>query len=205
MTRTGGAIPLALGARKFARRLAREKGKAVRDRFVYLAFARQGWMVPNQYWTPGAFAPMAIMGKYYMHYGRDFLPPRELGRACARRLVQELMIDNMGMCRFHRGWSEEMIPDIVDKLFGAREAFLRSVTLTAGRIASRNASVFWEPARVADLVAAFLKKKKEVEGVDHPELNFWIDFFDRDKTAAAYEFWYEIHKGIHESLREFPD
>ena len=205
MTRADGAIPLALGARKFARRLAREKGKAVRDRFVYLAFARQGWMVPNQYWTPGAFAPMAIMGKYYMHYGRDFLPPRELGRACARRLVQELMIDNMGMCRFHRGWSEEMIPDIVDKLFGAREAFLRSVTLTAGRIASRNASVFWEPARVADLVAAFLKKKKEVEGVDHPELNFWIDFFDRDKTAAAYEFWYEIHKGIHESLREFPD
>ncbi|MGB9441944.1 MAG: hypothetical protein WCB15_28660, partial [Desulfobacterales bacterium] len=41
------------------------------------AFARQGWMVPNQYWTPGAYAPMAITGKYYMHYGRDFLPPRE--------------------------------------------------------------------------------------------------------------------------------
>ena len=64
---------------KFARRLAREKGKEVRDRFVYLAFARQGWMVPNQYWTPGAVSPMPIMGKYYMHYGSDFLPPRVLG------------------------------------------------------------------------------------------------------------------------------
>jgi glyceraldehyde-3-phosphate dehydrogenase (ferredoxin) len=41
--------------------------------------------------------------------------------------------------------------------------------------------------------------------VNHEELNRWIDFFDLDKHAAAYEFWYEIHKGIHESLREFPD
>ena len=63
----------------------------------------------------GAFAPMAIMGKYYMHYGRDFLPPRELGRECARRLIKELMLDHMGLCRFHRGWAEEMIPDIVEK------------------------------------------------------------------------------------------
>jgi glyceraldehyde-3-phosphate dehydrogenase (ferredoxin) len=75
-----GKIPLQFGARKFARRLAREKGREVLDRFVYNAFARQGWMVPNQYWTPGVFAPMAITGKYYMHYGRDFLPPRELGK-----------------------------------------------------------------------------------------------------------------------------
>jgi glyceraldehyde-3-phosphate dehydrogenase (ferredoxin) len=148
---------------------------------------------------------MAIVGKYYMHYGRDFLPPRELGRECARRLIKELMLDNMGMCRFHRGWSEEMMPDIIEKIFGLKKAFLRSIHLTAGRIASRNASVFWEPERVADLVATFLKKKKEVDGVNHEELDHWISLFDKDKTAAAYEFWYEIHKGIHESLREFPD
>ena len=41
-------------------------------------------------------------------------------------------------------------------------------------------------------------------GASHPELNHWIDFFTRDKHAAAYEFWYEIHKGIHEMLREYP-
>ncbi|MEW6077943.1 MAG: aldehyde ferredoxin oxidoreductase C-terminal domain-containing protein [Thermodesulfobacteriota bacterium] len=205
MTRDNGNVPLAFGARKFARRLAREKGRAVLDRFVYTAFARQGWMVPNQYWTPGAFAPMAIMGKYYMHYGRDFLPPRELGRECARRLIKELMLDNMGLCRFHRGWAEEMIPDIVEKIFGQGEKFLRSIHLAAGRIASRNASVFWEPGRVIDMVTTFLRKKKEVDNLASEDLNRWIDFFDRDKNAAAYEFWYEIHKGIHESLREFPD
>jgi glyceraldehyde-3-phosphate dehydrogenase (ferredoxin) len=49
MVRQDGKIPLQLGARKFAHRLAREKGKQVLERFVSIAFARQGWMVPNQY------------------------------------------------------------------------------------------------------------------------------------------------------------
>jgi len=204
MMQPGGNIPLQFGVRKFARRLAREKGKAVLDRFVYNAFARQGWMVPNQYWTPGVFAPMAIMGKYYMVYGRDFLPPRELGSENAHRMIQELMLDNLGVCRFHRAWAESLIPDIVENLFGQKDAFLKSLSLTASRITSRNASVFWESERNADIVFTFLKNKKEIDGVNHPELDRWIDFFTRDKPAAAYEFWYEMHKGIHKVLQEFP-
>ena len=35
------------------------------------------------------------------------------------------------------------------------------------------------------------------------ELLDWIDRFDKDKQGAALDFWYEIHKGISESLREF--
>ena len=57
-------------------------------------------MVPNQYWTPGALAPMVIMGKYYMYYGQDFFPPRELGRKCAQRLKGELVMDNMASAVF---------------------------------------------------------------------------------------------------------
>ncbi|PKN67592.1 MAG: aldehyde ferredoxin oxidoreductase [Deltaproteobacteria bacterium HGW-Deltaproteobacteria-15] len=204
MTQPGGKIPLQFGARKFARRLAREKGKQVLDRFVYNAFGRQGWMVPNQYWTPGALAPMAITGKYYMHYGRDFLPPRELGRENANRMLKELMLDTLGICRFHRAWAETLIPDILENLFGCKDAFLRSVSLTASRITSRNASVFWESERNMDMVFTFLKNKKGTDGVNDPELDHWIDFFTRDRHAAAYEFWYEMHKGIHEMLRDFP-
>jgi glyceraldehyde-3-phosphate dehydrogenase (ferredoxin) len=204
MSQPDGKISLRFGARKFARRLAREKGTPVLDRFVYNAFARQGWIVPNQYWTPGAFAPMAITGKYYMHYGRNFLSPRELGRENARRMLKELMVDNMGICRFHRAWAETLIPDIVENLFGCGEAFLRSINLTASRITSRNASVFWEPKRARDMVSTFLKNKKEIDGDNHDELNQWIDRFEKDEYAAAYEFWYEMHKGIHEMLREFP-
>ena len=80
-----GTLNLQSGARKLARKLAGAKSKEILDRLVCVGFARNGWMVPNQYWTPGVLSPMAIMGKYFMYYGEDFLPPRELGRQDADR------------------------------------------------------------------------------------------------------------------------
>lgn len=205
MVKPDGLIPLRFGARKFARQLARRKGKKVLDCFVYNAFARQGWIVPNQYWTPGVLAPMAIMGKYYMHYGKDFMPPRKLGNKNAHRMVKELMLDNIGICRFHRAWAEDLIPDIVESLFGCGDRFLQSIKLTASRIMSRNASVFWESDRNIDLVHSFLEKKKEVEGSEDADLDFWLNKFRKDKHKAAFDYWYEMHKGVHEVLKEFPD
>lgn len=197
----GGHINIKLGARKFARHLAREKGTGVMDRFVHIGFARQGWTVPNQYWTPGVLAPMAIMGKYYMVYGKEFIPPRELGRKSVDRMIKELMLDNLGFCRFHRAWAEEIMPDIIDRLFGIKERFLQNLRLTATRINSRNACIFWESGRNIDFLVQFLHQRASEE--DNPELNQWIKAFEKNKNEAAMEFWYEIHKGIHESLREF--
>ncbi len=204
MVRPEGKIPLEKGARKLARGLAREKGKPVMDRFVHNAFARQGWMVPNQYWTPGVLAPMAIMGKYYMHYGNSFMAPRALGKENAHRMIQELMLDNLGICRFHRAWAEDLMPDIIEKIYGLKDRFLTSISLTAGRITSRNASVFWESERNIDMVHTFLKNKKTVDKIQNPDLDHWLALFGKDKHQAAFEFWYEMHKGTHETLREFP-
>jgi glyceraldehyde-3-phosphate dehydrogenase (ferredoxin) len=198
-----GRLDLRDGARKAARHWAREKGKEVLDPLVCIPFARQGWMVPNQYWTPGAISPMAIMGKYFMYYGNDFVPPRSLGRLSAERFRCELVMDNLGMCRFHRAWAEEMLPDIVGSLFGMKEPYLERIAITASRINSRNSSVFWESERNIDFVHSFLKRKHEVEGDSRPELLAWLDKFEKDKREASLEYWYEIHKGIHESLREF--
>jgi glyceraldehyde-3-phosphate dehydrogenase (ferredoxin) len=194
---------LAQGARRRARRLARAKGRQVLDPFVHTAFARKGWMVPNQYWTPGVLAPMPIMGKYYMYYGPDFLPPRQLGRLNAERMVQELLLDNLGICRFHRGWAEEMGADIVQALYGLGEAFVAKVKMTASRINSRNSSVFWEAGRNADLVYRFLVRSRDVGQARRPELDDWIARFEKDRREAALDFWYEMHKGTHESLLEF--
>jgi hypothetical protein len=36
-----------------------------------------------------------------------------------------------------------------------------------------------------------------------PRLLKWIDDFAADRQEAALNYWYEIHKGIQESLREF--
>lgn len=191
------------GARKAARRLAREKNPEIMDLFIFNAFGRNGWMVPNQYWTPGVLSPMAIMGKYYMNYGNDFIPPRELGRKNAERFKKELILDNCGVCRFHRGWAEDMVPEIIENLYQMGDIFLKKISYTASRINGRNASVFWESQRCMDLVFTFLKRKKEVEGCTDPVLMEWLEKFQQDKKEAALNFWYEIHKGIAESLREF--
>jgi len=198
-----GLLDLSQGARKLARRLSRTRGGEVRDAFVYTAFARKGWMVPNQYWTPGVLSPMSIMGKYYMHYGKDFLPPRELGRFGARRLRGELIMDNLGCCRFHRGWAEEMLPDIMESLFGLKKEYLHNNIITASRSSSRNSSIYWESQRNVDYIETFLKRQRDVEGNGDPELLKWIERFASDRQEAALGYWYEMHKGIQESLREF--
>jgi len=160
-------------------------------------------MVPNQYWTPGALSPMAIMGKYYMYYGAEFVPPRKLGRINAQRFRDELIMDNLGMCRFHRLWAEEMLPEVIGSLYGQKDSFLKGLAITASRINSRNSSVFWESERTADCVHTFLKRHHEVDGNNDEDLLQWIGRFESDKFEAALSFWYEVHKGIHESLREF--
>jgi len=197
-----GMADLSHGARKLALNLSACKNKDIINKLVFVANARKGWMIPNQYWTPGALSPMAIMGKYYMHYGNDFVPPRKLGQKNADRFSKELILDNLGICRFHRGWAEEMMPDIIEKLYFKKEQFLQNIYTTACRINSHNDSVFWESERNFDFIHTFLKRQKEVENNSDPELSKWIDYFEKDKRAAAFDYWYDIHKGIMESLRE---
>ncbi len=196
----GGPLDLSLGPRKLARRLSREKNPEIGKRLVCNANARNGWMVPNQYWNSGALSPMPIMGKYYMYYGFDFVPPRQLGRLNANRMVQELIIDDLGICRFHRGWAEEMAPEIVEHIWGNSAQFLDVVKATAGRINSRNVAVFWESERDIDFVFSAMKRRRDVDGDKAPELDKWIKAFEADKNAAALDYWFEIRKGIAETL-----
>ena len=198
-----GIIDLSEGVRKWARRIHRQKGVNIIDKFVFNAFGSKAWMVPNQYWTPGALSPMAIMGKYYMYYGGDFVEPRKLGKLCADRLKNELILDNVGICRFHRGWAEEMIPEIIESVYGMKDKFLSNISYTASRINSRNASVFWESERNLDFIYSFLKRVKTVEKKDNMDLDKWITEFEKNKFEAGLNFWFEILKGIDESLRDF--
>jgi glyceraldehyde-3-phosphate dehydrogenase (ferredoxin) len=198
-----GILDLSEGIRKWGRTVRNRKGTNILDHCVYNAFGRKGWMVPNQYWTPGVLAPMAIMGKYYIHYGADFLPPRELGRQCADRLRQELIMDNTGICRFHRAWAEEMMPTVFDSLYGLKDRFLQANAICASRINSRNAGVFWESEHNVDYVLSFLRRKRDSEGDTHPDLLHWLERFEQDRQGAALDYWFEVRKGIDESLRDF--
>jgi glyceraldehyde-3-phosphate dehydrogenase (ferredoxin) len=196
-------IDISEGPRKWARKIHRQKNIRILDHFVYNANGRRGWMTPNQYWTAGVLSPMAIMGKYYMVYDDKFYSPRELGRKCADRLKKELILDNLGVCRFHRGWAEEMLPEILDKIYGMKEEYFNSISILAGRINSRNASVYWESQKNIDFIYAFLKRRQSLECEKIIELDNWIKEFEKDKKEASLNFWFEIRKGIDESLRDF--
>lgn len=190
------------GARILAHKIAADKGQVIIDKFVFNGFRRKGWMVPNQYWVPGVLSPMPIMGKYYMYYGKDFMDPRKLGRENADRMIKELLLDNMGICRFHRSWAEEMVADIIGKLYNKKEEYILATKGIASWINSRNASSFWESERNMDLIHTFIKNKF-AEKSDVLELNYWYERFNVNKKEAAFEYWYEIHKGIHESVKDY--
>jgi len=195
-------IDIGEGARKFARRMAREKGKELMDSFVFNSFGRRGWMVPNQYWTPGVLSPMPAMGRYYMHYSGQYFPPRLLGKINVDRMKTELMLDNLGICRFHRAWAEEMLPEIIGAIYGEKANLLLNAHITSRRINCRNAAVFWEAERTIDIVYQYLLNQKIEAKVGDDSLDYWITRFTEDKQQAAMDYWYEIRKGIDESLGE---
>jgi glyceraldehyde-3-phosphate dehydrogenase (ferredoxin) len=112
-------------------------------------------------------------------------------------------MDNAGICRFHRAWAEEMMPDIYDSLYGMKERFVRATAICASRINSRNSGVLWESELNAEYVLTFLKRKRDTDGDVHPDLDYWIDRFEKDKKDAAVDYWFEIRKGIDESLCDF--
>jgi glyceraldehyde-3-phosphate dehydrogenase (ferredoxin) len=198
-----GLMNFAEGARKLARHLSRNKNKDIINKFVFNSFARKGWMVPNQYWTPGVLSPMPIAGKYFMYYGNDFITPYDLGKKNADSMKNEFISDNMGFCRFHRKWAEEMIPEIIGSLWNIKDEYILRNKMTSSRLSSRNSSVFWESERNVDFVHSFINRQRLVEKTDNPEFNKWFDAFSADKNKASIEFWYEMHKGSDMSLREF--
>ena len=116
---------------------------------------------------------------------------------------KELLIDNAGVCRFHRAWAEELLPEIVGSIHGVKEQFVAAAAVTASRINSRNASVYWESERDIDFVASFLRRQRDVEKSADPELLAWIGRFEKDRKEAGLDWWFEVRKGIDESLREF--
>jgi glyceraldehyde-3-phosphate dehydrogenase (ferredoxin) len=191
------AAPLREGLRTGAR----AAGGAAAQVAVYNANGDgHACMVPNQYWVPGMFAPVPIMGRYYLDYDYEWKPPRELGRSCAARMVKELMLDNYGMCRFHRGWAETLLPELVNTFLGAPVDAERHHRRLALAMHGQNRAQPWETERVIDLVHGYLVKYR-ADGPREPELDPWLSRFAADKRAAARAYWEEMRAGFDDGLR----
>jgi glyceraldehyde-3-phosphate dehydrogenase (ferredoxin) len=137
----------------------------------------------------------SVMGKYYVHYGFEFHEPRELGMLCVDRMVAELMTDNAGMCRFHRGWSEKLWPEIVSSHLALPVDYQARHTEMARQVHRQGKPVYWPSARLEQMVHCYLREV-QLTSRDDGALARWLARFDADRPAAARAYWEELGAGI---------
>jgi glyceraldehyde-3-phosphate dehydrogenase (ferredoxin) len=196
-----------------------EPGQRTLDRAVFTARGEQGSMTPNQYWVPGMLSPMPMMGKYFVYYGLDFLPPRDLGRKCVERMVYELFNENSGICRFHRKWAETIVDEIISCHYEFPVDYKAHQFKLARQIYERYGKGImpWESQRTIDVIWQYLEKWDRF-GLDDQDLRDWLDRFRgvypgaraaepgaSDKRAAARAYWEEIRAGIREAFEAGPE
>jgi glyceraldehyde-3-phosphate dehydrogenase (ferredoxin) len=193
------------GIRAAARSLDKQHGIRSIDRAVFLSHGEDGCMVPNQYWVPGMFSPMPMMGKYFVYYGVDFMPPEKLGRKNVERMTYELFSENSGICRFHRKWSETITDEILAAHYGLQDDYKAHQYQLARQIFKRESpkAVYWESERVIDLMLGYLEQW-ERDGLKQPELLDWLARFRADKHAAARDYWDALRGGIQEAFAAGP-
>lgn len=189
--------PFRHGIRTAAHALETKYGVDIIHHAVYTSHGEKGSMVPNQYWVPGMLAPMPMMGKYFVYYGVDYVPPRELGRKCVERMVYELFSENTGVCRFHRKWVEAIVDEILVAHYKYSIDYKTHQFELAKEIyAAEGESVtYWESERTIDIIWQFLEKWEQ-HGLKDESLHKWVSHFRKDKWTAARTYWQEISLGI---------
>ncbi|MBL8487788.1 MAG: hypothetical protein JNK22_11915 [Rhodocyclaceae bacterium] len=224
------AEPFRHGIREAAKELNRRRPDTrPGERAVFLSHGDRGCMVPNQYFVPGMGSPMPIMGKYYVFYGANILAPEEVGRRNVERMVYELISDNVGMCRFHRQWTEPLANEIAREHFGLAVDFRRHHFELARQINAREGakSVPWETERLTDMLTNYLRWIVE-DGKDVGGIEAWIDHerldhalvpstqgepLDRpgdpghvtEPQRLALAFWHAIKHGQEEAFAAGPE
>jgi glyceraldehyde-3-phosphate dehydrogenase (ferredoxin) len=170
------------------------------DRAVFTSHGEKGSMTPNQYWVPGMLSPMPMMGKYFVYYGLDYLPPFELGKRCVERMVYELFSENTGVCRFHRKWVEAIVDEIISAHYDYHVDYKAHQFELVQRIYERESSrergpVFWESERTLDIIAKYLQKWADL-GLADPTLADWVQRFRENPWEAGLAYWDELRSGI---------
>jgi glyceraldehyde-3-phosphate dehydrogenase (ferredoxin) len=183
-----------------------EPGQRMVDRAVFTAHGGQGSMVPNQYWVPGMLSPMPMMGKYFVYYGLEFLPPRELGRKCVERMVYELFSENSGVCRFHRKWAEAIVDDVISCHYDFEVDYKTHQFDLAYQIYRHDGAgvMPWESERTIDVIWQYLEMWDRF-GLDDEDLREWVARFRSEKWTAGRAYWEELSAGIAEAFQAGPE
>lgn len=187
---------------RFDNRVA-DMGTSFVDLAVYCPAGKQSSIVPAQYWVPGFFIPLLIQGTFMTEYHSPFHSPKEFGKISAERAVKEMYSENLALCRFHRGWSEGIVQELLKRGYGYQGDLYKHSKALWQKFwryskKAKNYPAFWESERVYDLVKMYLEKlnkKSDEEGLEE-----WTRKFKEDKMEAAKEYWLKVLRGIEEKL-----
>jgi glyceraldehyde-3-phosphate dehydrogenase (ferredoxin) len=182
-------------------------GQRTLDRAVYLAHGKIGGLTPNQYGVPGmVLSPMPMMGKYFVYYGLEFVPPHELGVKNVHRMVAEFFSENTGVCRFHRKWVEGIVDEIIATHYDFTVDYKAHQFALAKAIYDYqgNEASFVDSERAIDMIWKYLEEWNTT-GLNNPLLQEWVARFRQDKWSAARSYWEEIRAGIAEAFAAGPD
>jgi glyceraldehyde-3-phosphate dehydrogenase (ferredoxin) len=173
----------------------KERGVKFSDIPVYTPYGERGHISPNYYWTPGLVAPLYVLGKYWTLYTGVFMEPEEFALKALERAFYELMIENMGLCRFHRGWAEKTIPVILERYYGLKNALERAkqtykLIAKYQELAGASPS-YWDSARIVDFMARAALEYGNTK---------WSEAFKKDPSKAAEEWWTRFYKKVVEVL-----
>ena len=95
------------------RKIGKELG--ISDIIFYIPHGSEFDMTPNFYWSLGLMLPIVMHGKYFSDYHTIIKSPEEYAKICAERTLKEYTLDNLGICRFHRGWVEGRLQEDILK------------------------------------------------------------------------------------------
>ena len=162
---------------KNLRKIAREFN--ILDLCVYVPHGEEFDMTPNFYWSLGLILPVVMHGKYFSDYHSVIEPPESYAKLCAERTVFEYMLDNLGICRFHRGWIEGRIKSYVE------DAKYWISKLWEYKSKANAIPTYWETLRTKEIVRQLFKEYGNKE---------WKDV-DEEKIREYWERWRKVYFG----------
>ncbi|NJE54222.1 glyceraldehyde-3-phosphate:ferredoxin oxidoreductase [Thermococcus sp. 21S9] len=160
-------------------------GESFKDYAVFTPLGEDGEMTPTMYWAIGNYIPLPIQGRYWTFYQFGvFLEPEELAQRIIASALWEFWYDNVGWCRFHRGWMKPVLKALFMDAYGQNIDMEEHAKRQLKRLIeyARKAGytpVFWDSMRVIDLVSA---------GSEEFGNEKWAEKFRLDKVGTAKEY-----------------
>ena len=160
-------------------------GESFKDYAVFTPLGEDGEITPTMYWAIGNYIPLPIQGRYWTFYRFGvFLEPEELARKIVESALWEFWYDNVGWCRFHRGWMKPVLKALFMDAYGINIEMEEHAKKQIKRLIeyAKKAGytpVFWDSMRVIDLVAA---------GSEEFGNEKWAKKFRVDKVGTAKEY-----------------